>query len=300
MSQATTKVTIGGWWRSLRAFSFPASLVPAAMAATIVLGRGLAADWWTFPLFVAAAVLFHASTNVLNDYYDYVHGVDTHDDPDPTHAISQGVVPPRFMVVAGHAYLLLAIVLGSVIAMERGPWFLLVGLLGALGSYLYTGARFSLKYVALGDLTVFLLMGPALVAIGVWSVAGRVPSGVILESLPIAFLVTAILHANNLRDVDRDLAAGVRTIANLIGRTSSRALFVALVGVPYVTLILLVVTGTVGVTALAPMITAPLAWRVAWRVVRQVPGDALIDLPVQCAMLHLAFGGVYTVSLLWA
>ncbi|TVR01083.1 MAG: hypothetical protein EA403_10795, partial [Spirochaetaceae bacterium] len=109
----------GGWWRSLRAYSFTASLAPvllawaiaawwsrsgaaggAATAGANAAGSGTAGSGlalWTVPFIVLAAVLFHAGTNVLNDFYDYVHGVDPDQDPDPTHAITQGVVSPRFM-----------------------------------------------------------------------------------------------------------------------------------------------------------------------------------------------------------
>lgn len=296
MSPVGGRSSVARWWRSLRAFSFSASLVPVALAAAIVLGRGLDAQWWTFPLYALAAVLFHAATNVLNDYFDWRNGVDGAGDPDPTHAISQGVASPRFMAVSGHVYFFAAILLGSVIALERGPLFFGVGIAGALGSYFYTGARFSLKYVALGDPAVFLLMGPLLVVIGVWALTGGVPSFVVAESLPIAFLVTAILHANNLRDLERDRAAGVRTIANLIGERASRALFALLLLAPYATVVVLVAVGAVGAPILATLVTMPLAYRPLRRVLRRSREDGLIDLPLRCALLHLAFGVVYVAA----
>ena len=44
-------------------------------------------------------------------------------------------------------------------------------------------------------------------------------------SLPVGLLTEAILHANNARDIDIDLRAGAKTLANTIGFAASLSLF---------------------------------------------------------------------------
>ena len=262
-------------------------LLAWAIAAWWAGNAGSGLELWTLPFYALAALLFHAGTNVLNDFYDFVHGVDPDGDPDPTHTITQGVVSPRFMRFSGRLYFVLGITIGSVIGLERGVTFVATGVAGAVGAYLYTGRRFSLKYVALGDVLVFFLMGPALVAIGVWALWGSVPAEVWALSLPVAFLVTAILHGNNLRDRETDRAAGVRTVANLVSEQTARVGFAGLIGAAYLSLVVLLIAGVAPVWSAAALLTAVFAAPLAIRVLRGEPD--LVALPVQCARLHLLF-----------
>lgn len=297
MSSIAVLSPVKRWFVSLRPYSFTASLMPAALAAAIALYDTAAALWWTFPPFALSALLFHAGTNVLNDYFDYRHGVDGPDDKDPTHAITQGIVSPRYMLVSGHLYFILGILVGAPIALVRGWGFLAAGLAGAAGAYFYTNARFSFKYVALGDLLVFLLMGPALVVMGVWALLGKVGTFAVIHSLPMALLVTAILHGNNLRNIVSDRAAGISTVATLLGPSSSRRFFHVLLFLPFLLLPVLLLTSQAPITvllvlpALAPAISLS-------RIVRGTADESsLIRLPMRTAQLHLLFTLLYVAGL---
>jgi 1,4-dihydroxy-2-naphthoate octaprenyltransferase len=308
VSETQSLTPLKRWLISLRAYSFSASLVPALLAAALSVraaatgtgaaGAAAAAAWWTFPLFALSAVLFHAGTNVLNDYYDYLHGVDTEGDPDPTHAITQGVVSPRFMRLTGHLYFVLGIAVGLPIGLIRGWTFVAAGLLGAAGAYFYTNARFSFKYVALGDLLVFLLMGPALVVMGEWALVGRLSGAAALAAMPVALLVTAILHGNNLRNLESDRVAGIATLAGLLGTGASRVLFAALTLLPFALLGLLAATRTVPLLALAALLVLPSAVTLSLRVVRVADPASLVTLPVACARVHMLFGVLYIAGIL--
>jgi len=250
--------------------------------------------WWTIPVYAAAAILFHAGTNVLNDYYDYLHGVDGPDDDDPTHVITQGIVAPRFMVVSGHLYFVAAIILGSVIAIVRGPMFWIAGMAGAAGAYYYTNRRVSLKYRALGDLTVFLLMGPVMVWIGTWAIAGWRGWIPFLAALPPAFMVALILHGNNMRDIAVDTDAHVDTLARRLGFHRSKAFFGILLLLAYGSVPVLVVADGAPVWVALSVISLPLAVRLLARVARASGGAELMDLPMRSAQLHLVTGILYT------
>ncbi len=298
MSGPLSRQNCRRWLRSLRAYSFGASLMPAALAAAIVLSLDQEPLWWTFAPYVIAALLFHAGTNVLNDYYDYNNGLDRAEHGDPTHLLPLGEVTPRFMLVSGHVYFILGISIGSLIGSVRGWEYVALGIAAALGAYFYTSARFSFKYVALGDVAVFLLMGPALVAMGVWALAGSVPVDVVPVSVPMALLVTAILHGNNLRDRVTDRAAGVRTLAGVMSPTAARWFFAALVLLPYLVVLSLVADARLHPLALIALFCAPLAWRLSRRVFDR---DAdLQRLPVECAGLHLLFSILYAGSMISA
>lgn len=281
------------WWRSLRAFSFPATIIPIALAAALAFASGQPLAWWTLIPYTLASLLFHAGTNVLNDYHDFEQGVDRPGDPDPTHVLPRGLVSPEFMVRSGRLYFALGTLVGASIAILRGPLYLAVGVAGALGAFFYTGTRFSLKYRALGDLAVFVLMGPALVLMGFWALTGTASALVALASLPIATLVTAILHGNNVRDIESDTSAGIDTLAIRLGFRASKAVFAGLCLLPALLVALFTVTGAAPSLTLISVATLPASFALINRVRIAASGQDLIDLPLRAAQLHLAFGLLY-------
>lgn len=277
------------WIRSLRPYSFTASVMPVLLAAALSTTTSTEATWWYLGPFILAAVLLHAGTNVLNDYYDYRHGVDKVGDRDTSHVITQGIMTARFMKISGHLYFLIGIAVGTTIAFTRGPLFFLAGLLGALGAYSYTNARLSLKYRALGDLLVFVLMGPALVVMGVWALEGTVDSAAPLASIPVALMVTAILHGNNTRNISEDKAAGIRTLAGLLGFRPSKLFFAGLVLASYAITLLLVALGKVGFGALLSFLSLPLGVLLVRSVFSAETPTPLLRLPMSAARVHLVF-----------
>ena len=110
-------------------------------------------------------------------------------------------------------------------------WIGLASLVCAVG---YTGGPYPLAYHGLGDPFVFVFFG--LVAVGgtYWVQALAVPGDVLLAGVGIGALSTAILVANNLRDLETDGSAGKRTLAVRFGRTWSRAEYAVLIAVGFV------------------------------------------------------------------
>ncbi|TVQ18696.1 MAG: hypothetical protein EA382_17450 [Spirochaetaceae bacterium] len=287
---------IARWYRSLRPFSFTASIVPVALAGALSAGSS-GADWRLFALYAIAALLFHAGANVLNDYYDHAHGVDTADDPGDAHVIAAGLVTPRAMLIGGYLYFALGIGLGAFIAAERGLVYFAVGLTGAIAAMLYTNARVSLKYVGLGDPLVFVLMGPALVAMGLWSAIAAVPLTAVAASVPVALLVTAILHANNVRDMTSDRRSGIMTIAGRIGLRQSKALLAVLLIGAYAGVVVLASVGVVP-RSLVVFVTFPVAYGILRRAATLRSGERGGFLVAETAKLHALFGIVYVLSVL--
>ncbi len=284
------------WVRSLRPYSFTASVMPVLLSAAIASTTPSEAAWWHLVPFALAAVLLHAGTNVLNDYYDFLHGVDKVGDRDTSHVITQGIMTPRFMKISGHLSFLAGIAVGSTIAISRGPFFFVAGILGALGAYSYTNARLSLKYRALGDLAVFVLMGPALVVMGVWALEGTLDSAAPLASIPVAMLVTAILHGNNTRNIAEDKIAGIKTLAGLLGFGPSKLFFAGLVFGSYAATLALVAFGTVGFGALLAFLSLPFGVSLVRTVLSAESPTPLLRLPMLTAQVHLIFSGFYVLG----
>jgi len=135
----------------------------------------------------------------------------------------------------------------------------------------------------------------------------RFGRGVVLyAAVAVGLLATALLLANNLRDIDTDRQSGKRTLAARIGRGPAGWCYVAAVAVPFALVAVwavLALTGTVaghqpGVTLL-PLLALPLAVPPI-RVVRSdAAGRALLPVLAATGRLQLVFGVLLSVALCW-
>jgi 1,4-dihydroxy-2-naphthoate octaprenyltransferase len=110
--------------------------------------------------------------------------------------------------------------------------------------------------------------------------------------------VTAILHANNLRDIDSDRATGKRTIATLIGRKWANREMYLLLAAAYISLVIAALTGALPWPALIALATVPAAVPIVKIVAAGGNPRKLNFALIGCARLHMRFGALMSVGLL--
>src|SRR2546423_14829177 len=132
-------------------------------------------------------------------------------------AILKGRISERGAFIVAWSGFVLALLMGIFLTLHRGWPIVLLGLIGFIGGYFYTAPPFQYKYRALGVPLVFLLMGPLMVVGAYYALTGRYSDQALLASLPVGFLVAAILHANDVRDVDDDARTGFKKLSTLVG-----------------------------------------------------------------------------------
>ena len=292
-------MTIRTWYETLRPYSFPASLVPVFIAPVVAAYDGVPVDWALFPVFLVAALALHAGTNVLNDYYDYVNGVDREGVADAAGVLVNRAVAPRFMGVSGHLYFAVGAVLSVVIAAVRGWEILVVALVGGGLAYLYTGRRISLKYYATGDLLVFLLLGPVMSGAAFYAITGTIGWNAVYSGIVPGLLVTIILEANNIRDLESDRGAGVRTVAGMLGRRATVVLYLVLVFLVYVVVVAQWIAGRAPALALSIFVSLPLAAGCVKGVLTAPEDrDLMAGVVMRSAKLESVLGGLYVLSFL--
>jgi 1,4-dihydroxy-2-naphthoate octaprenyltransferase len=174
--------------------------------------------------------------------------------------IQQGLLSPRAVLRGGLACFALAALLGLALALHGGPVVWVMGVVGILIGFLYTAGPAPLAYVGLGEISVFLAMGVGIV-LGAYAVqTQRFAWEAALAGAPIGLLVAAILHANNLRDIETDRAQGKRTLAARFGRRFAQREYAFLVvGTFVLTLALLLLDVRLGLAALPTLLTLPAA-----------------------------------------
>ena len=210
----------------------------SAAVAPVLVGAGLAAFRDTFrPLPALAAlvgaVLIQIATNLANDYYDFVRGGDTEDRVGPVRVTQAGLMDPE-AVRRGMVLALAAAAGVGVYLVWVGGWpILAVGVASLVCAVAYTAGPLPLAYHGLGDLFVFVFFG--LVAVGgtYWVQALELRWELLLAGSALGALNTAILVANNLRDLESDARAGKGTLAVRLGRTGSRLEYVLMLMVAF-------------------------------------------------------------------
>lgn len=249
------------WWRAIRPQSFTATGTPVAIGIGCAALAGYFAPGWAL-LTLIGALLLQAGTNLLNDYFDHRNGVDSSASLSPSGVIQLKLLLPSAVLVGGLACFSAAALLGIALALRGGPIIWALGVCGVLIGVLYTAGPAPLAYIGLGELAVFFAMGVAMV-LGAYVVQAQVWNWTpILAGIPVGLLVAAILHANNLRDIETDRLQGKRTLAARWGRRFAQREYACLVFGAYLLILpLLLIDPWVGLAALPVLITLPRAVR---------------------------------------
>ena len=235
------------------------------------------------------SIFIQIGTNLANDYSDAKRGADTVDRLGPVRVTAAGLVAPRSVLVATWVAFGVAVACGIYLASVAGPVIIAVGVASILAGVLYTGGPRPYGYAGLGELFVFLFFG--LVAVnGSYYVQLEeldwFPFGL---SVSIGCLATAILVVNNIRDIETDRRAGKRTVAVRIGRDATRRLYLALVGVAYLTLLITLLANDGPWWAALGFLSLPLVVPAARPVLTRVDGPSLNQALAKTGALLAAF-----------
>ncbi|HYN88942.1 MAG TPA: 1,4-dihydroxy-2-naphthoate octaprenyltransferase, partial [Ardenticatenaceae bacterium] len=176
------------WWLAVRPFSFTASVTPVTLGAVLA-GYDGAWSWLYFLVTLAGAVAIHAGTNLINDYYDWKKGTDTAESLGPNRALQEGMLTPRQVFWGGVILFAFGSLVGLYLVATRGLFILWLGIFSVLAGWFYTAGPAAFAYIGLGEVVVFLFMGPVMVLGSYFVMARTAPLHVVLLSLPIGLLV---------------------------------------------------------------------------------------------------------------
>ncbi len=247
------------WFWAARPFSLTASVTPVLVGSALAATVG-AIDWLLFALALTGSIAIQIGTNLTDEYSDHRKSGGAGKFLAPHKVIQRGLLSERaveFGMAAAFGY---GVAAGLVIVAHVGWPILAVGLASVSAAYFYAGGPKPLGTLGLGEPVVFVFMGPLMVMASYYVQREALTWASFYVSLPVAFIVTAILHVNNLRDISEDLEAGKRSIAAAIGVASSRWLYAAYLASAYLSIAVVAVAGVVGPWALLGL--APLPWAV--------------------------------------
>jgi 1,4-dihydroxy-2-naphthoate octaprenyltransferase len=262
--------------------------------------------WWCALGALVVALAIQVGTNYANDYSDGIRGTDDAR-VGPLRLTASGLASPGAVRRAAFGAFGIAAVVGLGLAWATSWWVLLVGAACLLAGWFYTGGPRPYGYVGLGEVFVFVFFG--LVAtvgtyyvqtlrLAVWPVWAA--------AVMVGLLATALLLANNLRDIATDRETGKRTLAVRVGRRTGGWCYAACVGLPFAGVLVwwvLAVTGTIGApwpdALLLPLLAVPLAVVPVRVALGDAEGRGLLPVLAATGRLQLAFGALLAVAL-WA
>jgi len=233
---------IAKWLISTRA----AVLIMTFISATIAGLLALLAGQFNFGLWLLMTiglVLAHATNNLLNDYTDYVRGVDKDNyyraqyGPQP---LEHGLMTKRQLLTYAAITGLIALVCGVILVVMRGPLALVLLGLGAFFVLFYT---WPLKYIGLGEIAVLIVWGPLMIGGGYFIVTGQWNWNAVLAGLPYALGVTTVIFGKHIDKYDADKAKGIHTLPVIIGERPARYAAIVMMVLMYVLVVALVLAG---------------------------------------------------------
>jgi 1,4-dihydroxy-2-naphthoate octaprenyltransferase len=209
------------WLVAARPWALPASTMPVVFGTSlaVVIG-GVPLAPIRFLLALLAMMVLHSAANMLSDVFDFRRGLDKDVTP-VSGAIVRGWLSDKAVAAGSIILFVVGSALGLWLVAITGTVLLVIGIIGVLIGASYT----MLKYHALGDMAVFLNFG-LLGSLGAWVVQTQEFSWIpVIWTVPMAMLVSAILHANNWRDTVSDTERRVKTFASILGDRGSFAYY---------------------------------------------------------------------------
>lgn len=251
-------------WLILPRFQFlPLTVIMVSLGTAIAAYEGFF-HFGHFLLAMFGALLVHMTVNVINDYHDFVDGIDLNTQRTPFSGGS-GVLPsnllkPRQAFWFATICLLIAMVIGFYFVMVKGWLLFPLLLLAGFSAYFYN------VYLAkwhMGEIFAGLSFGPLLVLGSYYVQAGRYSWETLFASLAPGILTSNLLFLNEFPDLEADRKGGRRHFVISLGKKDASYLFVAFLTASYLCIIAGVLTKLMPVVTLIGLGTIGFGWKAA-------------------------------------
>lgn len=287
--------TVAQWIEGARPRTLPNAVAP------VLAGTGAAAwldgfVWWKALLALAVSLALIVGVNYANDYSDGIRGTDDVR-AGPLRLVGSKVASPRAVLTAAVVSLAVGAAAGLALAVVSQPWLIAVGAACIAGAWLYTGGSKPYGYSGLGEVAVFVFFGLVAVLGTQYTQALRVDWVGVALAVATGALSSAVLVANNLRDIPTDAESGKITLAVRLGDAKTRVLYVVLVGLAFaLTLVLALATPW----CLVGLVALPLAVRAAGPVRKGLGGRDLIPVLRDTGLTMLVWSTAVALALAFA
>jgi 1,4-dihydroxy-2-naphthoate polyprenyltransferase len=275
---------IDAWILAARPPTLWAGLAP------VVAGSGLARHagfrWDALAAAAIVAIAIQVGVNFANDVADAQRGADTESRVGPPRAVASGLITPVQMHTGVAIAFGIASAAGLYVYTLRGWPVIAIGAASMIAALGYTSGPAPYGYRGLGELFVFVFFGLVATVGTYYANVGEVAASAWFAGASMGFLATAILVANNVRDIDTDKAAGKATLAVKLGRTRSEQVYAACLAAAFAAITAGVLLGHAPGWTLLALLAVPATPRLMGTL-RSASGPGLIPVLVGTSQLEI-------------
>jgi 1,4-dihydroxy-2-naphthoate octaprenyltransferase len=254
------------YWKSeLRASFLTATIVSVLLGTAIAWTKNGVFSLEYFSLALLGGIFLHLGTNVANDYFDHKSGNDevNRDFVRPfsggSRMIQLGLLTPSEVLFGALVFYTLGALIGLYLALTRGFFILLLGIVGLLSGFFYTAPPLNWASRGMGEALVGLNFG-TLVTLGAYYVQTQtLTAEPVLASIPVSLLIAAVLYINEFPDYNADKTVGKRTLVVRLGRERAVYGYIAMMASVYVAILLCVLMRITPIYTLIGFATLPFA-----------------------------------------
>ncbi|TQJ33775.1 1,4-dihydroxy-2-naphthoate polyprenyltransferase [Arthrobacter sp. SLBN-122] len=286
--------TAAQWIQGARLRTLPAAIAP------VLIGTAAAYEMDSFLLpnaILAAlvALLLQVGVNFANDYSDGIRGTDD-DRVGPLRLVGSGAAKPEHVKWAAFGAFALAMVFGLVLVfLTQAWWLILVGLGCVMAAWGYTGGKNPYGYMGLGDLFVFVFFGLVATLGTTYTQAGHISLSAVIGAIGTGLIATALLMANNVRDIPTDMQAGKKTLAVRLGDKHARESYVLMLAVA---ILLVVILAPGRPWILIVLLLIPACLMPAWLMINGRKRKSLIPVLKQTGLINLGYSVLFSLGLI--
>jgi 1,4-dihydroxy-2-naphthoate octaprenyltransferase len=285
--------TIAQWVEGARPRTLPTALSPVIAGTGAAIGHGVVSPGRAL-LALVVAVSLMIGVNYANDYSDGIRGTDD-DRVGPLRLVgSQLAAPSTVRTAAFFAFGVAGVAGLTLVSLSQQWWLIAVGAVSIVAAWFYTGGSHPYGYLGFGEIAVFVFYGLVGVLGTVLTQSGPPGPLAVVAAIGVGMLTSAVLVANNLRDIPTDAAVGKRTLAVRMGDRDTRRLYAALTLLPF---LLSVGAGLRSWPMLFALLALPLAVIPIRVVLGGAEGGKLIRVLAQTGVLLLAWSLLTAIGL---
>ena len=253
--------------------TLPAAIIPILLGSFLANSFSYESDLILLISILLSTLCIQIATNFFNDALDDIKGADTLNRIGPKRISASGELTSQSLIIAGITFCFMAITFSLPIVVARGAPIIIIGLVGLILSYCYTGGPWPLAYKGLGELFVILFFGIVSVTGTFYVFSGELNYHAILLGIQSGLLCSVIIAINNARDIEEDKETGKLTLAARYGIIFAKFEILTLSILPYLIGLFWMNLGFIK-TAIIPIIGLPFSLIIALLVMKTKPSKS--------------------------